>query len=236
MESPSQAINLPISEPTSTNQIVDADLSADKPPIPYAEYINSAEWSELKNKSSRVWGCACLACGEQNGVDRHHLFYRVRIENASPYEIIPLCRNCHNAAHTGGENKNGQPADKSALDSLVCRLFDKIARIRGFSGFQKREMSRRFRRVFCQHVRSLFSYGPKKVAKIVDSKTAFVKRAKKHRKLTRKEREKRNKKAKKKSKHKHGFFRVDGAESTKKGAIETWSCYQQPSGRRWGRI
>jgi len=74
------------------------------------------------------------------------------------------------------------------------------------------------------------------VAKTVDSKTTFVKRAKKHRKLTRKEREKRNKKQKKKSKHKHGFFMVDGAESTKKGAIETWSCYQQPFSRRWGRI
>lgn len=196
----------------------------DREPISYKQYIESPEWSEMRVRSHHVWGGACLCCGGNEYIERHHLFYRYHIETASPYEIVPLCRACHEAAHTDDENKNNQPSDMEALNSIVNRLFHKIVRTRGLTTSLIAKAHKTFWKVFGKHATTMFSRkGPPKIQVV---KTVY----------TKKERERLfGKKGRKRRRRKGGG--IIHADSTAKGALSTWTCYQpHPGKRRYGKI
>lgn len=197
----------------------------DREPISYKAYIDSPAWIEMRLKSSHIWGNDCLCCKSNKNIERHHIFYRKHIEEASPSEIIPLCRACHEAAHLDGDNKNGHPSDIDALKSILNRLFYKIVRSRNLSTSLIGKSHRAFWKVFGKYKKALFS---KKKVRIQNVKTVY----------TQEDREKIFGKRKKKTKRKHGFFRADGGESEKKGGINTWACYGDKSAhsKKWATI
>ena len=164
-------LNLKNNGSTHVRQAAQPLTEDDKPLIPYNEYINSGEWAELRILSAHVWGSTCLVCQSKNEIERHHLFYRHRIEKASPYEILPICRACHEAAHTEGDNKNAQPLSREGLDSIVARLFHRIVRTRGLPASTIDLAHKAFWKHFYKHAKSLFrkSEGPQ----IVNVKTVY---------------------------------------------------------------
>ncbi len=98
----------------------------------YNEYINSPHWDGLKAKSRQMWGCNCLVCGTDANIERHHIFYRENLCDGKPAEIIPLCYECHKAAHVDGANKNSEPGDEEAMKRIINKLFHQIVRQRNF--------------------------------------------------------------------------------------------------------
>ncbi len=145
---------------------VDPKAEENREPIAYKDYINSVEWGEMRIQSSKVWGNACLCCGNRESIERHHLFYRHHVEKASPFEIIPLCRTCHEAAHTDGANKNSQPFDMEALNGIINRLFHKIVRGRRFPTSIISKCHDAFWAVFRPHTKILFGKREPKIKKV----------------------------------------------------------------------
>lgn len=173
MELDSQALfNLSKNGSTHIKQTVEVNTEVEKPLVPYADYINSAEWAELKTKSLHVWGKECLVCRDRHSVDRHHLFYRDRIEEGHPAEIIPLCRKCHDAAHANGENKNSKPAAEEGLVNIINRLFYQIVRVRNLPTSTIGASTRHFWRVFRKYTKAVF-HDPERKIKIKNVKTTY---------------------------------------------------------------
>lgn len=61
-------------------------------------YIQGDRWKERKAAYYKKHGKKCAACLETNNVDLHHMTYK-RLGNEWDEDLVPLCRNCHNAFH-----------------------------------------------------------------------------------------------------------------------------------------
>lgn len=65
----------------------------------YIEYLRSDKWKEKRLQRLKLDNFTCQICGVQNGkLDVHHTTYDT-FGNESIYDIITLCRNCHNKLH-----------------------------------------------------------------------------------------------------------------------------------------
>jgi len=66
--------------------------------IPYADYIWSAEWAEVKRRyrASKL-PQKCVVCGSSH-VDLHHRSYR-RLGAERLNDLVPLCREHHMIVH-----------------------------------------------------------------------------------------------------------------------------------------
>ena len=159
-------INLANNGSTHLKQTVESVKDESKPLIPYSEYINSPAWIGLRIQSSHIWGNNCLACGTNHHIDRHHLFYRERIEEGHPSEIIPLCRACHEVAHTDDENKNSRPHSLEGLRGIVNKLFHKIVRVRGLPTKRLNRSHKVFWKIFERYTKPLFTQGEVKVKNV----------------------------------------------------------------------
>jgi len=138
----------------------DSEQDRDASLVSYQDYIKSPEWIDMKDRSKKFWGSACLVCGSNGPIDRHHLFYRDDLTKTHPSEIIPLCSACHEAAHEGEDNKNGQPSDKDALKSLVNKLFFSVVRRRNLPTSMIAKAHQAFWPIFNRYVKALFTLVP----------------------------------------------------------------------------
>lgn len=65
----------------------------------YIEYLRSDKWKEKRLQRLKLDNFTCQICGIQNGkLDVHHTTYNT-FGNESIYDIITLCRPCHNKLH-----------------------------------------------------------------------------------------------------------------------------------------
>jgi hypothetical protein len=63
----------------------------------YNEYLKSKEWYVLRELIMKRDNCSCRVCSD-DAEEVHHLTY-TRIFNESPYDLIAICRKCHDFIH-----------------------------------------------------------------------------------------------------------------------------------------
>lgn len=67
--------------------------------MPYAEYLKTHYWQELRRSKVRAAGFRCERCRASNvRLDVHHLSYE-RWGYESRDDLVVLCRGCHDAEH-----------------------------------------------------------------------------------------------------------------------------------------
>lgn len=75
----------------------------------YAEYLQTAEWSARRNKVLQREHFVCQGCMTARAVEVHHTTYK-HIGRELLFELVALCRACHETAHGAeddGEGPNG---------------------------------------------------------------------------------------------------------------------------------
>jgi hypothetical protein len=71
--------------------------------MPYAEYLKTPYWQELRRSKVRAAGFRCERCRASNvRLDVHHLSYERR-GHESRDDLVVLCRSCHEAEHGVGQ-------------------------------------------------------------------------------------------------------------------------------------
>jgi len=66
--------------------------------LPYAEYLKSDHWQEVRRQKLRSAGYHCQLCNQPGVLDVHHRTYeRLGCERSS--DLIVLCRDCHTTFH-----------------------------------------------------------------------------------------------------------------------------------------
>jgi 5-methylcytosine-specific restriction endonuclease McrA len=63
----------------------------------YKFYLSSCAWRTMRNYIMRRDNHTCQICGEK-ATDVHHLTYK-HIYNEHPFELVALCRICHENYH-----------------------------------------------------------------------------------------------------------------------------------------
>jgi hypothetical protein len=109
--------------PTHINISNDKDNVVPKVHKTYEEYLNSDHWSNLKSRSNEIFGYNCICCTAPNNIHHHHLFYRRDWNESRPHEVIPVCKNCHEAIHINGKNIHPEPKDDEAFNKILNRTF-----------------------------------------------------------------------------------------------------------------
>lgn len=97
--------------------------------IDYKEYLNSDHWRKIKDESALIWGHRCVMCHSADNICRHHVFYRFDRKETHPSEIIPLCKECHDAFHRSGR-MFGKPTTEKSLHRQFTEMVDEICKRR----------------------------------------------------------------------------------------------------------
>jgi hypothetical protein len=63
----------------------------------YEEYLNSSDWKYKRDIIMARYNRTCQICGDR-AIDVHHITYE-HIQNEYPFELVPLCRQCHKNWH-----------------------------------------------------------------------------------------------------------------------------------------
>ncbi|HVE23098.1 MAG TPA: HNH endonuclease signature motif containing protein [Acidocella sp.] len=66
--------------------------------MPYADYLQSAEWAEIRRKAYARAGYKCQVCGKQDKLNVHHNNYPPR-GTESPRDLLVMCESCHQKFH-----------------------------------------------------------------------------------------------------------------------------------------
>lgn len=67
----------------------------------YEEYLVSPTWAARKALYLDFFNYKCFICRDApRSLDMHHLHYRT-LGNERTFDIIPVCRRCHDALHAG---------------------------------------------------------------------------------------------------------------------------------------
>lgn len=70
--------------------------------MPYADYLQTAEWQELRRSMVRAAGFRCQWCStNRQRLDVHHKTYERRGRELRD-DLIVLCGECHRQHHFGG--------------------------------------------------------------------------------------------------------------------------------------
>ncbi len=69
--------------------------------MPYAEYLQTPEWQEVRRRALYRAGYRCQACNEQGRLDVHHRTYERRGAERNA-DLTVLCRACHERFHGRG--------------------------------------------------------------------------------------------------------------------------------------
>jgi len=64
----------------------------------YAAYLRSPQWRATRERTLRLRGRRCEACGSRHRLDVHHRTY-VRLGRETEDDLRVLCRHCHETAH-----------------------------------------------------------------------------------------------------------------------------------------
>jgi len=68
----------------------------------YDAYLLSGKWAEKRRKVLKRAGGLCEGCREREAEQIHHLTYR-HIYDEFLFELVALCRPCHDRIHEDGE-------------------------------------------------------------------------------------------------------------------------------------
>jgi len=85
---------------------------------PYAQLLETVEWSELRLRILEKYGCRCNGCGDNFVIQVHHLYYVMRkLPWDYPDEaLVPLCIKCHSELHGAVyEEVNGELIERPNL-------------------------------------------------------------------------------------------------------------------------
>ena len=64
----------------------------------YQEYLKSQHWRDLKKAYFQHYPKECRGCGSKDHIDLHHRSYKY-VGDEHFWQLIPLCRDCHQAVH-----------------------------------------------------------------------------------------------------------------------------------------
>jgi len=66
----------------------------------YNEYLKSQEWQEKRQECLKYHGHNCADCGMHGSLlECHHLHYETLGDENPETDLIPLCKQCHEARH-----------------------------------------------------------------------------------------------------------------------------------------
>jgi hypothetical protein len=82
----------------------------------YADYLKTEHWAQLKLALYAKRGRTCMACSSKKRIQAHHVNYRHPITDCTSDDLMPLCRECHEAVH------------ETKLDAECAQLPDNNAR------------------------------------------------------------------------------------------------------------
>lgn len=71
----------------------------------YKAYLQSDHWQETRKKRIAVDNGKCAICGTPNHLQVHHISYDRKGEENVDYDLITLCRDCHQSVHEVINNK-----------------------------------------------------------------------------------------------------------------------------------
>ncbi len=87
----------------------------------YRAYLNSPQWTEIRERIKDRDGGACRLCGSREKLEIHHIRGKHRFhEQNHPEDLITLCAICHRTIHRYFAEKNLQAA-KYALERFEGR-------------------------------------------------------------------------------------------------------------------
>jgi hypothetical protein len=66
--------------------------------MPYAEYLQTAHWKKISQKTRDRFGCRCAVCNSDQFIQVHHRTYERR-GFEWPEDLIVLCGQCHEIYH-----------------------------------------------------------------------------------------------------------------------------------------
>lgn len=72
--------------------------------VEYSIYLHSPEWKAKRTKVLERAGGICEGCGDAPAVEVHHLTYE-RIYNEMLFDLVAVCRGCHDQLHPWKEGK-----------------------------------------------------------------------------------------------------------------------------------
>lgn len=64
----------------------------------YKQYLESDEWKVKREERLEKDGHRCVCCNSSDNLNVHHITYD-RLKNESIYDLITLCRDCHEKLH-----------------------------------------------------------------------------------------------------------------------------------------
>ena len=77
----------------------------------YNDYLRSEHWQDVKKRyrqSRYPWVCFCCGASDRP-LDLHHRSYK-RLGQERLMDLLPLCRECHDAVHVRVRSSNAAPS------------------------------------------------------------------------------------------------------------------------------
>ncbi len=86
----------------------------------YENFINSSEWTAIKNRYWSTHQRACAVCSTSKYIHLHHMFYG-RFGQEKDEDLIPLCREHHDEYHAkNGTQRNMKRRTMEYIQSKVA--------------------------------------------------------------------------------------------------------------------
>lgn len=89
----------------------------------YTEYLASDAWKSKRALVMNRCGSKCEGCGAANATDIHHLTYR-HLFNEFLFELIGLCRDCHNRITEEDRKARGIASDDTEDEQVARAVAD----------------------------------------------------------------------------------------------------------------
>ncbi len=86
-----------------------------KPRVDYHEYIKSPKWYENRKVALKRAGKRCQLCASRTQLDVHHNSYK-NLGDEEPWDLVVLCRRCHDAHHAVADPRTMHKAEERGFD------------------------------------------------------------------------------------------------------------------------
>lgn len=71
--------------------------------MPYKEYLQTEHWKKTSYECKKRAGFKCKKCKSTENLHAHHLSYENRGDDFEKFDLICLCKECHEKIHKLGE-------------------------------------------------------------------------------------------------------------------------------------
>lgn len=100
-------------------ELVSSERLAALRSMPYADYVETPEWFNVRMSALDAAGSRCQVCNTDDGLDVHHRTYERR-GNEVLEDLTVLCRECHQRFHDFGELvPGGEPPPARRLRLII---------------------------------------------------------------------------------------------------------------------